>query len=118
MSTMHWPDHWLTLEEWDALPEETPARIRELLRRSLEKDPSRRLRDVGVPGPLVLLDVVALHQQTLGLADHGPAAEDRGVGVDDHLVFDRRVALAGLPADADARVPGGLPSDVCQALRP
>jgi tetratricopeptide (TPR) repeat protein/tRNA A-37 threonylcarbamoyl transferase component Bud32 len=32
---------------WDALPAETPARIRELLRRSLEKDPSRRLRDVG-----------------------------------------------------------------------
>ncbi|HZI66472.1 MAG TPA: protein kinase [Thermoanaerobaculia bacterium] len=32
---------------WDALPDETPPRIRELLRRSLEKDPSRRLRDIG-----------------------------------------------------------------------
>nr|MDQ5871515.1 serine/threonine-protein kinase [Acidobacteriota bacterium] len=32
---------------WDALPDETPTRIRELLRRSLEKDPNRRLRDIG-----------------------------------------------------------------------
>ncbi|HEU5249313.1 MAG TPA: protein kinase [Thermoanaerobaculia bacterium] len=32
---------------WDALPHETPERVRELLRRSLQKDPNRRLRDIG-----------------------------------------------------------------------
>jgi Tol biopolymer transport system component len=33
--------------EWDALPKETPQAIRRLLRRCLEKDRARRLRDVG-----------------------------------------------------------------------
>jgi serine/threonine-protein kinase len=38
----------LTAEpRWDLLPREIPARIRDLLRRSLQKDPSHRLRDVG-----------------------------------------------------------------------
>jgi len=32
---------------WPALPERTPAIIRRLLQRCLEKDPSRRLRDAG-----------------------------------------------------------------------
>jgi serine/threonine-protein kinase len=32
---------------WDALPARTPARLRELLERCLEKDPRRRLRDAG-----------------------------------------------------------------------
>ena len=27
MSTMHWPDHWLTPEEWDALPEDESHHI-------------------------------------------------------------------------------------------
>jgi serine/threonine-protein kinase len=33
--------------DWGALPPETPARIRDLLGRCLQKDPNRRLRDVG-----------------------------------------------------------------------
>lgn len=33
--------------EWDALPARTPRRVRELLERCLEKDPKRRLRDIG-----------------------------------------------------------------------
>ncbi|HYV42469.1 MAG TPA: protein kinase [Thermoanaerobaculia bacterium] len=33
--------------DWEALPPATPAAIRRLLRRCLQKDPSRRLRDVG-----------------------------------------------------------------------
>src|SRR5262245_13410852 len=38
----------LTAEpEWRALPSDTPPRIRELLTRCLQKDPSRRLRDMG-----------------------------------------------------------------------
>jgi Tol biopolymer transport system component len=32
---------------WNALPVETPAHVRRFLRRCLEKDPKRRLRDVG-----------------------------------------------------------------------
>jgi Tol biopolymer transport system component len=33
--------------DWSRLPEATPASIRRLLRRSLQKDPRRRLRDIG-----------------------------------------------------------------------
>ncbi|MFB0553857.1 MAG: protein kinase [Phycisphaerae bacterium] len=33
--------------DWEMLPQETPANIRVLLRRCLEKDPRRRLRDIG-----------------------------------------------------------------------
>jgi serine/threonine protein kinase len=33
--------------EWKALPRGTPERVRLLLRRCLEKDPRRRLRDIG-----------------------------------------------------------------------
>jgi Tol biopolymer transport system component len=33
--------------EWDALPPATPAHVRLLLQRCLEKDPKRRLRDIG-----------------------------------------------------------------------
>jgi serine/threonine protein kinase/Tol biopolymer transport system component len=32
---------------WERLPSATPPRIREMLRRCLEKDPKRRLRDIG-----------------------------------------------------------------------
>ena len=32
---------------WDALPRETPARVRVLLWRCLQKNPQRRLRDIG-----------------------------------------------------------------------
>ena len=32
---------------WHALPSSTPAKIRDLLRRTLQKDPQRRLRDLG-----------------------------------------------------------------------
>ena len=33
--------------DWHALPEATPRRIRDLLRRCAQKDPARRLRDIG-----------------------------------------------------------------------
>jgi serine/threonine-protein kinase len=32
---------------WDALPADTPPRVRDLLGRCLQKDPNRRLRDIG-----------------------------------------------------------------------
>ena len=33
--------------DWDELPKETPARVRMLLWRCLQKNPQRRLRDIG-----------------------------------------------------------------------
>jgi serine/threonine-protein kinase len=33
--------------DWNALPKDTPPGLRDLLRRCLEKDPKRRLRDIG-----------------------------------------------------------------------
>ena len=33
--------------DWTLLPSSTPLRVRELLRRCLQKDPARRLRDIG-----------------------------------------------------------------------
>ena len=33
--------------DWAALPATTPAKVRELLQRCLEKDPKRRMRDIG-----------------------------------------------------------------------
>ena len=33
--------------DWEALPRQTPPAVRRMLRRSLEKDPTRRLRDAG-----------------------------------------------------------------------
>ena len=36
---------------WDALPAPTSQPLRKLLRRCLEKDRKRRLRDVGAPYP-------------------------------------------------------------------
>ena len=44
--------------DWDALPARTPPRIRELLRRCLEKDLKRRLRDIG-DARLEIDDVIA-----------------------------------------------------------
>ena len=42
---------------WKALPPATPANVRDLLRRCLEKDVNRRLRDIG-DGRIELLDAV------------------------------------------------------------
>ena len=39
--------------DWQALPESTPAHMRSLLKRCLEKDPRRRLRDIGDAGMLL-----------------------------------------------------------------
>lgn len=33
--------------DWSLLPASTPSRLRELLKRCLEKEPKQRLRDIG-----------------------------------------------------------------------
>jgi serine/threonine protein kinase/Tol biopolymer transport system component len=44
--------------DWEALPSRTPPRIRELLKRCLEKDAKRRLRDIG-DARIEIEDVIA-----------------------------------------------------------
>ena len=39
--------------QWDALPADTPSHVRALLKRCLDKDPRRRLRDIGDAGLLL-----------------------------------------------------------------
>jgi eukaryotic-like serine/threonine-protein kinase len=58
---------------WDALPPDTPATIRRLLRRCLEKDPKRRLRDIA-DARLDLEDAVNTPVPDAAPATVGPAA--------------------------------------------
>ncbi|HLN92886.1 MAG TPA: serine/threonine-protein kinase, partial [Thermoanaerobaculia bacterium] len=51
--------------DWDALPPETPPRIRDLLTRCFQKDPARRLRDIG--------DARIEIEETLAQIDSQPA---------------------------------------------
>jgi serine/threonine protein kinase len=50
--------------DFDALPSETPAPVRRLLRRCLEKDPQDRLRDIG-DARLELRDALAAQAETV-----------------------------------------------------
>ncbi len=59
-----------------ALPATTPAAVRQLLRRCLEKDSKRRLRDVSEAG-LVLTDAMADPDASVGPAAAVPAATAR-----------------------------------------
>ncbi len=56
--------------DWNLLPSATPASIRGLLRRCLQRDPRRRLRDIG-DARLVLEDVLS------GADDEAPDAQPR-----------------------------------------
>ena len=57
---------------WDALPADLPPSVRRLLRRCLEKDPKKRLRDVG-EGMLQLDDALASGSTTSMVGDVGAA---------------------------------------------
>ena len=54
--------------DWSALPQATPDRVRELLHRCFEKDPRRRLRDIGDAR-------LALEEIRTGAGPPGAAAE-------------------------------------------
>jgi Tol biopolymer transport system component/predicted Ser/Thr protein kinase len=71
--------------DWDALPAALPEKIRELLRRCLEKDAKRRLRDIG-DARLELEEALAARTT----ASRAAAAEKERVGA----------ARAALPATA------------------
>jgi eukaryotic-like serine/threonine-protein kinase len=82
--------HILTREpDWNALPLDTPAHIRTLLRRCLQKDPSKRLPHIG----LVRLEI-----------EEGSSASEPAPGittpVPQRLSIGKRVALAALAAAA------------------
>src|SRR4029453_13123737 len=64
-----------TEPDWSALPADTPLPVRALLRRCLEKDPGRRLRDIG-DAQLELDDAVAdpLPSATVATANRPPAS--------------------------------------------
>jgi len=49
--------------DWDALPARTPERLRSLLRRCLEKDVRRRLRDIG-DARIEIEDVITVRSST------------------------------------------------------
>ena len=57
--------------DWAALPASCPPRIRELLRRCLQKDPGRRLRDIGD----ARLELEMLDDAATALADAATASD-------------------------------------------
>lgn len=65
---------------WQALPEKTPERLRELMARCLQKDVRRRLRDVG-DAKLEIEDIIRrVHSPTptaVGVAPGGTGAKSR-----------------------------------------
>ncbi|MGD8396020.1 MAG: protein kinase [Candidatus Eiseniibacteriota bacterium] len=66
----------------DALPEDTPAPVRRLLRRCLDKDPRRRLRDIG-EARVAIEDVLAGDAEEPGESSTvtaSPPARRQGIG--------------------------------------
>ncbi len=75
--------------DWRTLPESTPAQIRTLLQRCLEKDPRRRLRDIGD----ARIELDALSASQLSSAMHPAPAED---SARKHGTGWRRLAFGGV----------------------
>jgi len=55
---------------WDALPSDTPASIRRLIRRSLQKDARQRLHDIA--DARIEIDEATAPQIESGSRNHGP----------------------------------------------
>ncbi len=72
--------------DWKALPPATPAKVRDLLRRCLEKDVNRRLRDIG-DGRIELLDAVS-------------SATQQRISPSERFKVTRRGAIGGLAGAA------------------
>jgi serine/threonine protein kinase len=78
--------------EWRSLPAHTPARIRQLLRRCLDKDPKCRLRDIG-EGRIDIDDVQSGPRQNEGVAEGRTGHRER-------LIWASALALIALMAAA------------------
>ena len=89
--------------DWNALPASTPERVRGLLRRCLEKDSRRRLRDIG-DARMEIEDVVAVRASSSSIAAASAAAKGS------RRLFDwaRLVGVALLAAAAGWFVPGAF----------
>src|ERR1700682_905452 len=72
--------------DWNALPPATPAKVRDLLQRCLEKDVNLRLRDIG-DGRIELLDTIS----TKTRQDRAP---------EERFKLTRRAAIGGLAGTA------------------
>jgi len=66
--------------DWSTLPASTPAPLRRLLRRCLERDPQRRLRDIG-EARLVLEDLAAGKSDAAEAAGAPPAVATPAAGL-------------------------------------
>ncbi len=91
--------------EWAALPAQTPERIRGLLRRCLEKDSRRRLRDIG-DARMEIEDVQSVRASSSSMAASGAAAK----GSRRLFEWARLVGVALLAAAATWFVPRALNS--------
>ncbi len=85
---------------WDLLPPDVPAAVRRLLRRCLEKDARRRLRDIG-EARILLDDVVAGRIETEPDADAAPFAQSRR-GMSAWLLLTAGIALGSAMAGTAA----------------
>ncbi len=95
--------------DWEALPSRTPPRIRELLRRCLEKDSKRRLRDIG-DARNEIDDVIATRSSdsSVAQASRGPRIPSRMVVGGAALVL-LTVAATSFVASHFAHAPAALP---------
>ena len=75
--------------EWDALPPSVPSRIRDLIRRCLQKDAARRLRDIGDAR-------IELDEALTAPATHAPHAAAPGRRALDPRSLSRIVAAGAL----------------------
>ena len=82
--------------DWSTFPANTPSRLRILLRRCLERDPRRRLRDIGEAR--VAFDEMASGMDVAASPTSRPAAAPRRAPVWVWLLALVAVALAGLAA--------------------
>ena len=104
--------------DWSGLPPDVPPRLRELLRRCLEKDPTKRRRDIGdvrieieeiISGADALADVVAAPKQALPLWRRAlPVALALAAGI----VFGVVASIRPEPANPVLRYSIPLPEDV------
>jgi serine/threonine-protein kinase len=77
-----------TEPNWQVLPESTPANIRSLLRRCLEKDPRRRLRDIG--------DASIEIQETVNLPVLAPPMTTSSAGISPRLANWQQMIMFGV----------------------
>ena len=81
--------------EWDALPAKTPTRVRALLKRCLDKDAKRRLRDIG-DARIEIEDVIAQRTSSSSMAAGSTAHPRQRRGVQLAMVI--AAAVVGVVA--------------------